>query len=206
VLLYHHRITVHHYLYGEDMLILEGPDGGGKTTLAHKLSEDLGLPLHKRASDSVTGPVVDLYAWTVDDLTTWHQQPLAIYDRHPLTSEHIYGPAVRGNTRPGFELGNPDISYMRRYLRKHAVVIICLPPFGVVQENVASEIEQMPGVVENIEHIYECYRMMLHVWPMDSQIARYDYTANENDVTAYQSILAACLHHKHTWRSVPYVG
>jgi hypothetical protein len=187
------------------IILLEGPDGGGKTTLAKKLSVDLSLPMHKRASDSITGPVVDLYAWTVDDITTWHKQELALYDRHPLTSEHIYGPSVRGRVRPGFEMTNPDIAYMRRYLRKHALIIVCLPPLGVVRENVASEIEQMPGVVENIDHIYQCYRMMLHLWPLDCHIARYDYTAGENDVTAYQSILAAGLHHKHTWRGPQYV-
>lgn len=186
------------------MIILEGPDGGGKTTLAKRLAADLQLPLHARASDSITGPVVDLYAWTVDDITTWHKQNLAIYDRHPLTSEHIYGPAVRGNTRPGFEMGNRDIAYMRRYMRRHALIVVCLPPFEVVRENVASEIEQMPGVVENIDHIYECYRMMLHIWPLDSQIARYDYSAGDDDVTGYTSILAAALYHKHSWRRVPY--
>lgn len=186
------------------MIILEGPDGGGKTTLGKRLSADLGLPMHKRASDSITGPVVDLYAWTVDDITTWHHQPLSLYDRHPLTSEHIYGPAVRGKTRPGFEMLNPQISYMRRYLRRHAMVIICLPSFDVVKTNVASEIEQMPGVVENIDHIYESYRMMLHIWPLDSQICRYDYESGDDNLTGYTSILAAALHHKHTWRGVKY--
>lgn len=186
------------------MIILEGPDGGGKSTLAKRLASDLALPIHARASDSITGPVVDLFAWTLSDIETWHQQPLAIYDRHPLTSEHIYGPVVRGNTRPGFDLGNPAISQMRRYMRKHAMVVVCLPAYHVVQENVASEIAQMPGVVENIEHIYECYRMMLHIWPLDSQICRYDYGAGDDKLTGYTSILAAAKHHVHTWRRVPY--
>lgn len=186
------------------MIILEGPDGGGKTTLAKRLMADLDLPLHKRASDSLSGPVVDLYAWTVDDITTWHSQPLSLYDRHPLTSEHIYGPHVRGQVRPGFEMTNPGISRMRRYMRKHAVIVLCLPPLSVVRENVAGEIEQMPGVVENIEYIYESYRMMLHIWPLDSQIARYDYTAEHNAVEAYDSILAACRYHQHSWRGVKY--
>jgi len=186
------------------MILLEGPDGGGKTTLLRRLCRETGLPSHARASDSITGPVVDLFAWTVDDITTWHKQELAIYDRHPLTSEHIYGPTVRGLVRPGFEMSNPDIAYMRRYMRRHALVIVCLPPYPTVQENVASEIEQMPGVVENIDHIYECYRMMLHVWPLDSHIARYDYTVPDEGPHGYNEILAAVKYHKYSWRGVKY--
>lgn len=187
------------------MILLEGPDGGGKTTLAKRLSEDLDLPMHKRASDSITGPVVDLYAWTVDDISTWHSQPLSIYDRHPLTSEHVYGPLVRGQVRPGFEMTNPHIALMRRYLRKHALVIVALPVYEEVYKNVMGEIGQMPGVVENISHIYDCYAGMLQVWPIDSHICRYDYQASDDDRTGYTSILAAARYHQFTWRGVKYV-
>jgi hypothetical protein len=37
---------------------------------------------------------------------------------------------------------NPQIAYMRRYMRQHALVVICLPSFNTVRENVANEIEQ----------------------------------------------------------------
>lgn len=186
------------------MIICEGPDGGGKTTLARRLSEELKLPMHKRASDSITGPVVDLYAWTYDDIATWHSQPLSIYDRHPLTSEHIYGPTVRGQVRPGFEMTNANIAFMRRYLRKHALVIVSLPPFQEVHKNVTSEVGQMAGVVDNIDHIYDCYAGMLNLWPLDSHICRYDYTADDDDRTGYSSILAAARYHQFTWRGVKY--
>lgn len=184
------------------MIVLEGPDGGGKTTLLKRLSADTGLPAHARASDSVAGPVKDLYGWTVTDIDSWGTQPLSIYDRHPLTSEHIYGRAVRNSLRPGFEMMNPRMAEMRKQLRRDGLIIVCLPPFSVVQENVASEIEQMPGVLENIKHIYDCYEMMLYIWPLDSHICRYDYTADDDDAHGYTRILAAAMDHKYTWRGV----
>ena len=186
------------------MIILEGPDGGGKTTLLKQLTSATGLPAHERASHSTKGPRTDLYEWTTQDMLSWHEQPLAIYDRHPLTSEHIYGPTVRGSVRPGFEMTNPAIAYMRRYMRRHALVVICLPSLDTVRENVAGEIGQMDGVLENIEHIWECYRMMLHIWPLDSHICRYDYQAPDEAEHGYHGILAAAKHHKYSWRGVKY--
>jgi hypothetical protein len=187
------------------MIILEGPDGGGKTTLLKQLTSATGLPAHERASHSTKGPRTDLYEWTTQDMLSWHEQPLAIYDRHPLTSEHIYGPTVRGDVRPGFEMSNRELAYMRRHLRRNALVIICLPPLETVRENVAGEIGQMDGVLENIDHIYECYRMMLHIWPLDSHIARYNYLDGEHGSDGYAGILAAALHHKYSWRGAEYV-
>jgi len=80
-----------------------------------------------------------------------------------------------------------------------------LPPLETVRENVAGEIGQMDGVLENIDHIYECYRMMLHIWPLDSHIARYNYLDGEHGSDGYAGILAAALHHKYSWRGAEYV-
>ena len=188
------------------MIILEGPDGGGKTTLLNALTQATGLPMHARASDSLTGPVQDLFGWTVADLTTWNEQPLSLYDRHPLISEHIYGPYVRNNVRPGFELTNPAIAEMRKFLRKHAMVVICLPPYAVVEDNARSDdMGQMPGVLDNLRYIYDCYQMMPLMWPSDSMICTYNYMADPDSRTGYNSILAAAKHHLHTWRKPHYV-
>lgn len=186
------------------MIILEGADGSGKTSLLKRLCADTGLPAHARASDSLTGPVKDLYGWTVADIHTWHEQPLAIYDRHPLTSEHIYGPTVRGSVRPGFEMGNEELAKMRRYMRQHALVIICCPPLDTVKANVLNENDQMLGVVENIDHIYQSYFMMLYIWPLDSHVAKFDYTVADNQRYGYNEILAAVKNHEYTWRRVSY--
>lgn len=185
------------------MIVLEGPDGGGKTTLLKRLCEATGLPAHPRASDSKTGPVEDLYYWTKNDLKTWDTQPLSIYDRHPLTSEHIYGPNVRGQVRPGFEMKNKELAYMRRFFRDHILLIVCLPPKEIARANLDAE-PQMPGVLENYDYIYECYRMMPLIWPLSCHVAMYDYTVAEHKKHGYDEILAAAKHHTYTWRGVKY--
>lgn len=181
------------------MVIVEGPDGGGKTTLIKRLTKDTGLPMHARASDSMTGPVQDLYEWTDQDISTWQWQPLSIYDRHPLLSEPIYGPTIRGYVRPGFERSNNALPGYRRYLRENALVILCLPPLDVVTENVHAA-RDMPGVVENIGYIYDCYQMILSLWPVNAHIARYDYTARAQDANGYDGILASVQDHKYRWK------
>jgi hypothetical protein len=80
-----------------------------------------------------------------------------------------------------------------------------LPPLSTVRENVTSDIEQMDGVVDNIDHIWECYRMMMHIWPLDSHIARYNYEDGDLGENGYTGILAAAMHHKYSWRGVEYV-
>lgn len=187
------------------MIILEGCDGAGKTTLLNMLTRATGLPAHERASSSTEGPVKDLYLWTINDIASWHTQPLAIYDRHPLISEQIYGQAVRGgDLRPGFDAGNKYLAMMRRHMRREALIILCIPPLEVVRENIAGEAEQMSGVAENVDYIYECYNNVLKFWPMDAHIARYDYTQAPTHKHGWESILAAALHHKYSWRGVRY--
>jgi hypothetical protein len=186
------------------VIVLEGCDGSGKTTLLKRLMADTDLPAHPRASDSLTGPVKDLYGWTVADLTTWDEQALSIYDRHPLTSEHIYGPTVRGQIRPGFEMQNKELAYMRKFFRDHVLLIVCIPPFEVVRANVTREADQTPGVVENLDYIYGCYKMMPLIWPLSCHVAMFDYTVSDDRRHGYNEILAAVKHHTYTWRGVKY--
>lgn len=186
------------------MIVLEGADGCGKTTLLKRLCTDTRLPAHPRASDSLTGPVADLYAWTKNDLKTWDKQPLSIYDRHPLTSEHIYGPHVRGEVRPGFEMKNKELAYLRRFFREHVLLIVCLPPKEIARANVMNDSHQMAGVVENFDYIYDCYRMMPLIWPLSCHVAMYDYTVPEHARHGYDEILGAVKHHTYTWRGVKY--
>ena len=80
------------------MLIVEGPDGAGKTQLIQRLRLNLQLELMPRVVSSDTEMMVDLQEWVNEDLHAGLKR--AIYDRHRLISEPIYGPVLRKEMQP----------------------------------------------------------------------------------------------------------
>lgn len=152
------------------MIVLEGPDGGGKSTLAKRLVAEFGLPLHKRASDSINGPVTDLFDWAYKDVCTMPDQPLAIYDRHPLLSEYIYGPIVRSALPSGFTTTTAHA--LIRMMAPRVLVVMCRPLNARLIASVDAS-RDMPGVTERIEAIATAYDALKMFWP--GQVITYDY-------------------------------
>jgi hypothetical protein len=165
-------------------VVVEGPDGGGKTTLIRQLVERTGLAMAERASDSAQGPIDDIGRYIDNDLLHHDREPL-IYDRYPLISELVYGPTIRGYMR-----FNPeeilDVKWLidRLDLFHHSfpVLIYCLPPWHCVSENVqSSKNEQMWGVKLNIRRIYEMY---IALYARDAaaglRVHHWDYTQPGN--------------------------
>ena len=147
------------------MIILEGPDGSGKSTLVDRLVKEFDLPLAPRACTSEGGPVTNLSGWTEMDLS--HRLRLgkpSLHDRYPLISEMVYGPICRGRVAVHFD--NP-MWYSRQMakLSRVAVVVWCLPSATRVRNNVQGGPKHMSGVAENIDKIYGGYVAMRAMWP-----------------------------------------
>lgn len=102
------------------VVILEGPDGGGKTTLASQLREEYGYRIVK------TGPPApgDIFRQYADALVMALEGPTTVFDRHYL-GESIYGPILRGVDRLGVE-GRDTIE---RIITERGVrlIIVCPP-------------------------------------------------------------------------------
>jgi hypothetical protein len=180
------------------MILLEGPDGSGKTNLSKHLHERLGIQVAPRFATSEGGPVDELYMKMHADLRTWDTsyEP-RIYDRHPLISELIYGPLVRGEMKPGF--AHPSTTQLRKRVAYRSLVILALPPFDTVRRNVANEeFPQMPGVQRNIRAIWSMYELLLHDWP--GWIVRYDYAAEEDEKCSREAVTRAARLHVAEWR------
>lgn len=136
------------------IIIIEGPDGSGKTTLVNMLKEELGIGVAPRVVSKETNAMTDLQAW-VDDNLDGGLVP-TIFDRHRLISEPIYGPLIRGTAQPGFsELHWLAPRLKRLYLMK-PIIIYCLPPLEEVMANLENDPDNA-SVVKKTEAIYQAY-------------------------------------------------
>lgn len=173
------------------MIILEGPDGGGKTTLLEQLSAHYTtIQVNERASTSGAqgGPVADLYEWAHRDVHSWRDADLRFYDRHPFVSEYIYGPAVRGHVDPRF-----FTTPLRRRVQHRALLVLCLPPLEAVRASVSAE-RDMAGVATHIDTIWHLYASLRASWPLVNFV-HFDWTKHKPEDVVFPEVN----HHRTHW-------
>jgi hypothetical protein len=119
------------------VIIIEGPDGSGKTSLIQKLSSKLGYEIAPKAVGSDAQELTDLRRW-VDRSLDGGWQPV-LYDRHALISEGIYGPAWNGQVREPFQDNYWLCLAMARFTLLRPTIIYCLPPVETVVENIRKD-------------------------------------------------------------------
>lgn len=174
------------------MIVVEGPDGAGKTTLVQYLKEHYKLHVGTRG-------VKDrdlLYTVTVNDTmralgkAVRAANTTLIWDRL-YYSDFVYAPIQE---RP-IAFNASQQTHVDRVLDAlRCPIIVCLPPFEVVEANAAA-VHQMPGVDTNIAMIYYSYEKMVFphtennpviTKPFPDHRIIYDYT----DPTSLAHVLA----------------
>jgi hypothetical protein len=97
------------------MIVLEGPDNCGKTTLARQISDMVNIPISHSG-----GPVKSKEEMHTRMGNLLSMTDLKIMDRIPCISEQIYGPIIRKNNP--FE----ETTYLKDFLTtKHPLIIYC---------------------------------------------------------------------------------
>lgn len=158
------------------MVIVEGPDGAGKTHLIDRLSTELGIPLQSKVMSSEMKPSVDLAEWVETDLEKGFGPRL--YDRHRLISELIYGPVFRNTgLDPGFDDPTWLAVQLARFFELDPIIILCMPPLQTVVDNVEAD-DRNKVVRDQIRTIYWLY----YVWSCQYTKYRWmwDYTKPEH--------------------------
>lgn len=154
------------------MIIVEGVDGSGKTTLIKELKKT--LPPIRVVDSPFKNPIIQydptLYGSACCGyLQELVEEPLAVVDRL-FFSELIFGPTRRGY------LGMTDVEvrYCNESLLMHKVPVIwCDPPLKAIIRHM-KEAQQDPDVFQRMEMFYRLYRSMMLIWP--GNVFRYDWT------------------------------
>jgi hypothetical protein len=140
-------------------VIVEGCDGSGKSTLVDLLVNKRAMTPAIKASTSLGGPVPNLAEWVLaqEDTMNHRTTPPLVYDRHPVISELIYGPIIRGHlVSPEFD-NRLWMSERLLFIEKHCLVVWCITNLENLTRNARNR-EDMPGVKENLAIIDEAYR------------------------------------------------
>ncbi len=176
------------------MIIVEGPDGAGKTTLIQHLAEKFSLPVAPRVVSKDTEAMTDIRTWVNNNLAEGPQA--TIFDRHRLISEPIYGALLRPEVRDDFRMPWKLIDYYRKFYNEcEPLLIYCLPPYGVVEANVSHDPDNA-RVREHIKTIYDLYTMRASVDIIHGWGVIHDYTDNPTSTqVAEQEVMRWLLKH-----------
>jgi DNA polymerase III delta prime subunit len=154
------------------LIILEGPDGSGKTTLAQELRKELGVYTWLTSSNSKPTE-----SSQIEEVTRWiNNTPASIInvvDRHPLISEFVYGSVIRNHVRHSLSFREMalEIGYIQPTLLIHCQV-------NWRQQNInIDEGDHMEGVDTNIRQLRRTYHQVMQALADNGlEHLDYDYT------------------------------
>jgi hypothetical protein len=147
------------------LIIVEGPDGAGKTTLVRYLHEQLDIPLSEhslltpaqRNDPSYRDPQsVRKRYYKALTRAVIGARPPELHDRL-FYSELIYNEIL--GTRPCAFDFKESRHYSRVLMALECPVIFCLPPFEELSKSLLHQ-EQWDEATENIKKIYDAYALM----------------------------------------------
>ena len=152
------------------MIILEGCDNAGKSTLALQLAEDLKIS-HARSfrKPKSLQDILDHHRW----LSECPAQ--VVTDRHPAISELIYGPIIRQNTFSNPTEARRVTSLQTTYL------VYCRPPFHMMVSTLGQR-KQMDGVLDRFLALSKAYDELM-------EILQPDFTYDFSNPHHYQELI-----------------
>jgi hypothetical protein len=135
------------------VIILEGPDGSGKTSLARRLEKEWGMIYSHEGPppDNKDDSRLDYYAVTL--IRALRRKQPTVFDRFHL-GELVYGPVARSSDR----LGYGGMRLMRRLcFANHVLIKICQPPYDVALENWRRKLAAGDDYVRDERKFFDTY-------------------------------------------------
>jgi alpha-ketoglutarate-dependent taurine dioxygenase len=155
------------------LIILEGPDGGGKTTLASTLRlaiDDYLWIIRTNSKPHHPYEMVEIADW----LKKVPPRLILVCDRHPYISEEIYDPVLRSG-RPMITESQAGMMALANYLAD-VLIVYCRPPEEVLEVSSKKNV-QMEGVNENLGQLISAYdRLMRALKDRGVEVITYDWS------------------------------
>lgn len=149
------------------IIIIEGPDGSGKTTLAEKLSKQTGYPVVHHSYPKTDEEKRMMLSYYLDTIETGKNM---IIDRC-WYSEMVYGEAIRGSSAISF----PEMYLLETKLAKHGALIIhCTDKPKTLWRRATKRGEDYVVDYETFERICTGFDVLMSV-PHLVPVVKYDY-------------------------------
>ena len=151
------------------MVIVEGVDGSGKTTLVNYLAGQFNLKAEKSP-----GPVDIKEYWTWIDATIRREKAGEkwIYDRHAFFSEQVYSILRKENHHRVYS--PMTVSQMRALINCNPTVIYCRPFEETIMDRLLDK-DQMEGVPEHWGDLLRRYDTLMKEMEQYFNIVYYNW-------------------------------
>lgn len=163
------------------MIVVEGMDGSGKTTLAKRLAADLELVYINSRIKPKNFPDLDRLVFNFTEMS---MNLSTVFDRWSPISEAVYGKVLR---QANWHMPE-EFAQLHAYMVKaNPLIIYCRPPFKLICN---WREEQMDGVKENAKALYKAYdKEMIRVGEFLT-VCEYDFKKHD-----YQNLLSVITTH-----------
>lgn len=157
------------------LIVVEGMDNSGKTTLIKTLMKETGLKGVFRKNRAY-----DLKGGMSMIKRSFFSSELKIHDRHIIISEMVYGPILRGKSL----FGDQSWDLLSYLLKTYPIIIYCRPPTRKILD--FGTREQMEGVITQANHLISRYDWVFDIVRKSFTLPEYnffeyDYTDKDAD-------------------------
>lgn len=153
------------------MVVIDGPDNSGKSTLVNRLVEDIGIP-HQHSEGPWKTRRGLLESLEEIDIKN-SSDDFFLQDRYGLISELIYQPILRPDNRIINITDQPEGEYWKK-LVKMEFLVICMPPMERLFDE-ASLASQPKEIIANMDSIINAYRNFIYMIKPNEDIRLFVY-------------------------------
>ena len=168
------------------MILVEGCDGAGKTTLIRELLHVFNVDVAPRVVEKDTTHSIDLAKWVDENLAKGFHPTL--YDRYRLISEPIYGSVLPRGLASEFADEEWLNSRLEKLRRIQPVIIFCQPGLDEVKKNVEHDLDN-EVVAPYVDKLYYRYRNTYqHMLKENPYVVNYHYKVPGTKWSVYEAI------------------